>query len=373
MFPASRLPAYQKKALLFGATALALGLPVYTHLQNQPRPSVLLPPRSVSALLPYYGFDTPAQKQALVFLMQQASILKPHQSLEDRFPTRPDQDALLGDLLLWVQMTQTAFTKRQGTQERWELKPSTWLQGNPAEILSALEILGMTEAVKPTLEHPDVLCVLGATLGPMTRRLHYAKSLLENATLDAKHLVLLAGERPVTINVDGSRELLEAIAKNHGIHLRDLTETHLIQEAYKHVGMPQTLALSVIDTPAGHLPRPTTETTVIKLSEWLREHPQYTSISFVSNQPHVYYQAAVIQDVLRRQGLSAIKVDVIGPAVTASTRIEDTVGALGSRIWAITPHVMETLDLETHDPKLLQLQQDLYAKQPLVYKRASLK
>ncbi len=362
MFGVSRLSAHTK-TLVFGFTAIALGLPIYAQLHSQNKPEKQGSPQSISAILPYYGFQTPAQKQALVFLMQQASILEPHQSLEDRFPTRKNQDDLLKDLLLFVQSTQKAFTMRQGTQERWEIKAPTWLQEHPTEILKALHTLNMTEAIKPTLPHSEVLCILGSTLPSMTKRLQYAKGLLEDSSFKAEHLVLLAGERHVTLKVDGSQELLENIAEKYGIKLSALTKTHLIQEAYSTVGIPKTLALTVIDTPKGDLPRPTTETTVIELIQWLKQHPEYKSISFVSNQPHVYYQAAVIQTVLQRQGFE-IKTEVIGPAVSPTTRVEDIVGALGSRIWASTPPVIQVLGLETQNPELLQLHQTLYKNQP---------
>ena len=133
--------------------------------------------------------------------------------------------------------------------------------------------------------------------------------------------------------------------------------------------MPKTLAMTLIDTPKGDLPRPTTETTVIELSKWLKKHPEYTSLSFVSNQPHVYYQAAVIKEILRRQGLEdTVKVDVIGPSITAATSMKDITGALGSRIWASTPPIIQVLGLETQNPDLLQRYQTLYKTQPLVYK-----
>jgi len=232
MFGVSR-----QKALLFGFTTVALSLPVYAHLQSQAKPPKQPSAHSIAELLPHYGFQTPAQKQALVFLMQQASILEPHQSLEERFPSRENQDALFGDILTFVRATQEAFTIRQGKQERWETEAPAWLKENPTALLSALRTLGMTDAIKPTLHHPDVLCILGSTLGSMTKRLDYAKSLLEEASLRPKHLVLLAGERHVTINVDGSQELLESIAKNHGIPLSALKETHLIQEAYNTMAL----------------------------------------------------------------------------------------------------------------------------------------
>lgn len=370
MFRVSSLSP-QTKGLVFGFAAVALSLPVYAHLHSQHTPKKQPSAHSIAALLPYYGFQTPAQKQALVFLMQQASVLKPDQSLEDRFPSRENQDALLGDILSFVQATQEAFTIRQGKQERWEIEAPAWLKENPTALLSALRTLGMTDAIKPTLDHPDVLCILGSTLGSMTKRLHYAKGLLEDTSLTPKHLVLLAGERHVTLNVDGSPELLESIAKNHGIPLSALTETHLIQEAYNNVGMPKTLTMTVIDTPKGDLPRPTTETTVIELSKWLKQHPEYKTIGFVSNQPHVYYQAAVIKEILRRQGLEdTVKVEVIGPSITSATPTKDITGALGSRIWASTPHVIQVLGLETQNPDLLKQYQGLYKNQPLVYKNA---
>ncbi|HXW53486.1 MAG TPA: hypothetical protein VEL47_05220 [Myxococcota bacterium] len=323
------------------------------------------PPTSLSQLLSAYGIDTPERKAALELLMRQSGILQPGASFDDLFPKRSHTDDVFKDLLSFIQLTQERFTVRTGKQERWEVERPPWMDANPEALRSALDQLGMIKEVGPRLRDVDVLVILGARFSTMEERLNYASRLYTKSLIKPTQLVLLAGERRVTVGIDGSAEELEAIAKKHGVS--DLTETHLIQEAYQASSLFGRLPVDVIDTPRGDLPRPTTETTTLEFVNWLKNHPTFERAVFVSNQPHVKYQQAVISEVLRNQD-QVVDFEVVGSASHAHAKIEELVGAFGSTLWAMTPNVVRKAKLIPKDPSLRQAFLQLYAKQPLIYK-----
>ncbi len=320
---------------------------------------------SLYKILDRYGFSTKEQKAALENLMHQASILTPIQSLQDKFQTKHTFDELVYDALEFVKLTQKHFTIRSGHQERWEIKPSNWMTKNQSENLLLLKTLGMTAAIKPKAESTDALCILGAMMKRIEDRIDYAALLLEKP-LKTDNLFLLAGERYVTVNIDGSEEELNKIANFYQLtDLSKLTETHLIQQAYKKSALYNKIKTFVIDTPKRDLPRPTTQTTTIELIEWLKEHNDIKTITFVSNQPHVKYQEAVITEILRNQN-STLNIEVVGSDLS-DANIQPAIEALGSFIFAITPNVLIQSGEKISNPELIELFKELYAKQPLVY------
>lgn len=284
-------------------------------------------------------------------------------------------------ILRLVSETQDKFTIRTGKQEGWDVQTSDWMK-DPAqqeEILSALAILDMMNAVPPLLEKRDVICVLGASRSVMASRLEYAGELFTEGKLPAKWLIMLAGERYVTPNkngvlVDGSIEELDVLATKLGKKVATLTETDLMKDAYESSKLYGKFPGHdvLIDTPRGNLPRPTTETTVTELCDWLKQHPEVQDLTFVSNQPHVDYQKAIIAQVFEKQGVK-VTFEVIGPEYRTglvnndADKINYVAQALGSRIWAATPEVMDAIGLDMSDPDLRAEFKKLYEKQPLIY------
>jgi len=324
---------------------------------------------SLWEILDYYNFKLPEQKRALELVLQNAGAIKSTETLNEIFPKRDNSSLLFKDILHFVSITQKHFTIRTGAQERWEIQPPQWTKENKKEILDALIKLDLTKEITPTLHHTDVICVLGSTLPSMNTRLSYMAKLFHAGILKAKHLVLLAGERKAKIGVDESQKQLLKIAKKHHIgKLHHLTETHLIQEAYQNSTVFNQLPMTVINTPARDLPRPTTETTVHELCQWLRMHPTMQKITFISSQPNVKYQEAIIKEVFKREKLQAT-IDVIGPSVDINKiEIQALVGALGSQIWAKTPDVIAKTKIKTRDEEVIKAFKELYLKQPLIYK-----
>ena len=200
----------------------------------------------------------------------------------------------------------------------------------------------------------------------MKNRIKYAELLFENG-LKTENIILLAGERTIKVEVDGTKEELESIASNYHIsNLGKLTETHLIREAYKNSLLSNKVPVYVIDTPARDLPRPTTQTTIVELIIWLKQHNDIKNIIVVSNQPNVKYQEAVIKEVFRNSDVQ-ISFEVVGDSYYDKENLYPIIEALGSYIWAQTPSVLLKLDTIIYDPKIITSYKELFAKQPLVY------
>jgi len=324
-------------------------------------------PSSLLDTLPYYGFKHETQQQALELLLKKSQALGSEESLSRKFPTRKYPDEVLQDVLQFAAMTQAHLTIRSGQQERWQVKPAAWMKDNPAEIIQACQQLGLIDEIKPEMTNPDVLCILGSTFKNMQSRLDYAATLVNQRGLKAHYLILLTGQRPAALGIDGDQAELLAIAKNYHIaELADLMETHLMKQAYKNSALANKLPTEIIDTKAGTLSRPTTATTVIDLCQWLSRHLDVKKIIFVSEQPHIKYQEAVIYEVLKLQNVN-IEFQVVGAKISDSTDVKSAVGALGSQIWAATPRVIRETRLMTRDPALIKEYQQLYDKQPFIY------
>jgi hypothetical protein len=212
----------------------------------------------------------------------------------------------------------------------------------------------------------------------MTNRLAYTYKLLSSGVAVPKFLVLLTGRRKVTVGVDGTIEVLTQIAKKNNIdNVSELTETHLMQEAYAQSEIQKKygdkLQIKVIDTQEailtnGEKMRPTTGTTMLNLIKWLGQHPEISKITFVSNQPHVQYQRTIVEAVFGDN--SNMYYEVVGGTATANNQSPIyLVGALGAYIWAKTPHVMSVTGLKIEDKAAQKQFTELYERQATLYKR----
>lgn len=301
-------------------------------------------------VLELYGYGHPEDKKALACVMERSGLLTKGQSLEERFPPRSNDQDLIRDVLAFVQQTQEAWVVRKGTQERWEVKPTEWMEESAHDkgLRGALEHLGVVAAMPPSMKEVDAICELGSTLPSIKGRIAYTHHLLKE-NLKAKNLILLGAQRPVTVGIDGDEKELLKIAEEAGLKdLKELTETHLMQKAYQESPLFKMLDTHIIDTPKGSLPRPTTETTLQELVTWLGKHPDIQKIVFVSSQPNVLYQKAVITQVLEAHGVK-LTFDVAGDAASPDTNIQRLVGALGSYFWAQTPMILKMLNVPLKD------------------------
>jgi hypothetical protein len=328
---------------------LLTSLLIYTNGCLQ-KPTTL----SLWNLLDHYGYQRLDQKKALEHLCQEAGILSQEQSFQDRFPQRKEKNDLLQDLTDFVTITQKHFLLRSGTQERWEVKPVNWMQVQKPETVEALSKLDVVAEIPPQNKTPDVVCILGATFKTMATRIGYVENLYNGRQVTPRYLVLLAGQRKSTVGVDGTEAELARIAQHQGVtNPTQLTETHLIQEAYQASTLYNKLPTHVIDTPAGNLPRPTTETTTLEFIKWLRQHPEVKTVLFISNQPFVNYQKAVITEVFISEKFE-ISFEVVGAASAEPLNIQKLVESIGSYIWAKTPQVLREVGFQLTDNKAMK-------------------
>lgn len=282
-----------------------------------------------------YGFRTKAQKQALVTIMETAGIVDAKNVLKTK------------DACDFVTITQQYFNLRKDRKEYWQVTIPEWMKDpqNQQKVIQALQTLNMLSAIPSKFQQRDVIGVLGATKQTMEERLDYAATLLP-----AKQLVLLTGERYVAANrdglyLDGSKAELEALAKELHKNYSQLTETDVFVAAYKSSALYNKVPMVVLDTPKRDLPRPTTATTVAEMLKWLQQNPGVQSITFVSNQPHVGYQQAVISKLFAQQNVH-IDLEVVGPAYPVDQKdpihtLVEGVGALGAQIYATSSCVLD--------------------------------
>lgn len=315
--------------------------------------------------LDIYGFKSHEQKSALQQLLQRANIIFYNESIHEVFPVRNNYHDLATDIIYFVSQIQEKFTIRKGHQERWHVKSPEWIKNNVEENLESLKTIGIISSVYPRISSPDAICILGATMPTMKNRFEYFTNIIEHG-IQTKNLILLSGERYVTVNLDGSEEELHKIAiKNNLENILKLTEAHLIEEIYKNSSFYDKIPTHIVDTPARDLPRPTTQTTVVELVKWLKDHDEIKSIIFISNQPYVKYQEATIAETFRSLDFN-INFEVIGNAYQNDS-LQSAIESLGSYIYAKTPDLFFQANESISDPKIIESLTELYSRQPLIY------
>lgn len=156
-------------------------------------------------------------------------------------------------------------------------------------------------------------------------------------------------------NVDGKDEDLVVIVKKMGVEKETLTEALLLQNIFNNSSLGKKVSSVLINTPMKNGFRPTTKTTVQEFCQWIAYHDFHGRVLFISSQPNVWYQKAVIGDIIS----SLVDFEVVGPK-TNSKNIQTLVGALGSYLWAAMPRVMQDLGIQVVSPEEIQLAKSLY-------------
>lgn len=320
---------------------------------------------SLDIFLKSYGFNT-EQQDAFKNLFEKSTGT--NKSWDEIFPNKSSKEELLFDMLNLIELVQKNFVNRTGTQERWENKPPDWInQYNKKEIINNLEILGFINSIEPKETFFDAICILGGTKNTMSQRIDYAESLIKNG-LKTNSIILLAGERYVSEKVDGNKVELNQLAEE--LNIKDwtkLTETNLIENLYKKSSLSNNkINYYLIDTPARDLPRPTTQTTILELINWLKEHPEIKNILFISNQPYVKYQGAIIESTFKNAGVK-IKIEIAGNEFTNLTKLDTIIEGLGAYIWAAFPNNLSKMDINIKNLKIKESLKKLYYKNPLIY------
>jgi hypothetical protein len=96
----------------------------------------------------------------------------------------------------------------------------------------------------------------------------------------------------------------------------------------------------------------------------MEDHNFHGHVLFVSNQPNVWYQCALIADIMP----SNVDFEVVGPKtnsknIQTSENIQTLVGALGSYLWAAMPRVMKDLGIQVISAEETLLAKSLYGSQ----------
>ena len=329
------------------------------------------------AMLDYYGFNTPEKKEDLRFLMEASGV--PVSELNILFDSeRCTDEELLQRIIRFVNLSQSAFTGRTSNQERWEVAHRDWIV-DPAKISKirkALENLGLTKAVYPQSSAATYLAILGSTYHSMENRIAFAEKELREGRLKVERLILLTGERYAKLDsgeqsIDGSPQMLASIAKEKGKPVEKLTEADLFEHLIAHSPLSKKLPVTVIDVPRGKFRRATTETTVKALVEWLKGREG--TITFISNQPYVDYQEAIIRAVFEQAGMLQNEqkhfFEVVGSGVNLNEEnnqtvvLESLVAELGTTIYAKTPRVLKEMNLNIQDQSLKEKARSLFKAQ----------
>ena len=306
---------------------------------------------SLTEVLNFFGFADESQQNAFKFICEKAGV-----NLPENFGVK--------ELLELVDETQINFVNRADKQERWETTNLSWMTLNQTTLKDKFKSLGFVDAVLPQNSHYDAVGILGARFGAMKERIEFVEALL-NKGYSFDKLVLLTGERHATIGVDCSEEKIEEIADFFGIEKSKVTETYLFRYLYENSNLKDRFDLVIIDTPQKDGRRPTTQTTVEDFCEWNKYQPEVKDVVFVSGQPHVPYQKAIISEVLNNNK-SKLNFEVVGN-FTAANSTKTFAGALGSYIWAYMPNCLRTFGLKIKSVEDILLAKKLYEKMPWLY------
>ncbi len=88
-----------------------------------------------------------------------------------------------------------------------------------------MRILGFIDAIPPTFTQSDAVCILGTTFNDVKERIEFVAKYLGNEKLKTENIILLTGERKVSVGADGDEQDLLAVAAKHNIRdLKNLTE-----------------------------------------------------------------------------------------------------------------------------------------------------
>ena len=322
-----------------------------------PVPNIQEDPSQISKeeMLVRFGFVTEEQQKAFEDICEKAGV-----ALPDRFGTH--------ELLQLVASTQERFVNRADKQERWETEALDWMQQNEDHLKEDFINLGLVNAALPSKTHYDAVCVLGARRSEMEKRIKFVERLVKEGYY-FDWVVLLTGARPATVGIDGTLEEIEEIAQHFGINGSEVTEAYIFKYLYEMSSLSKGhFNLLVIDTPAKDGRRPTTQTTVEDFCKWCEGQPgKIEDALFISSQPHVAYQKAIIKEIFRQNNCD-LSFRVAGDSyVPNDNSVKTLAGALGSYIWVASPNVLRSLNFEIEAENDLELFNKAYGHAPWLY------
>ena len=317
---------------------------------------------SFNNILNYYGFNSTEQKYALKDLFERAGEKTFYESWNQFFLKNATKDKAARSILNMVRASQNKFSPDRDHKERWELETLEWMTKDKDAIIEDLTILGFVEAIKPWRRNVDAVCIMGASKKAIVKRIEYAFSLIKSGLITS-NIIFLTGERYLSVGVDGTEKELYELAKHFNLEdWTTLTESDLIRKLYLESDLYKlNINTTILDTPKREMHRPNTQTSILTLITWLKEKNLIKNIIFVTNQPYVRYTSAVIDAVLREKKFT-INYEVVGDEAISENNIKSISEALGSYIWAITPMVLNNMNIKIQEPDLTKYFLDLYYK-----------
>jgi hypothetical protein len=202
-----------------------------------------------------------------------------------------------------VEATQNAWLRKAGS-ERWEII-EFYTQSQQKQIAELCDKMGFFGEALPQNQHYAYCCILGAALPTARARILYVKELWEQG-VRFDHVILLTGDRNLDDRIDLVPEL-DLLPRN---------ESAAIELLYSRLPLPQEmreLPVTLIDTPKKDLRRPSTCDTI---TEWMNQSPRPGNCLFISNQPWVKYQKAVVGCYLSKE----FPFEVVGPKASSMFR-----------------------------------------------------
>jgi hypothetical protein len=244
-----------------------------------------------------------------------------------------------------LRVTQREFFARPAGVERWQQATGAWMTANESAIRQIMANLALEKQILPKRTEYSAVAVFGSTSNEMAKRLSFIRDLIDTQQLNTSQLYLLCGERPATAIVDGGEMHLQTVAETANIPVSDVTETHLMQYAYdqeKGDSIFADLPVTIIDTPKGSKPRPTTVDTLVELA---KVAPALTGdVLFISRAPNILPQREDTLLVLQ-QYLPQVVSEVIGDKCE-NTALNRLIGVIGGTLFGGYPRVARTLGCE---------------------------
>lgn len=217
-----------------------------------------------------------------------------------------------------VEVTQKEWLRKSGT-ERWHIEEKK-IEDRDC-VIALLDQLCLFKEMNPHKLHYNYCFIFGGTATTVRSRLAYMLRLWEKG-VRFDTLIFLGGERRLdaeqesaSILVDRTQMLLP-IRCNWVETALPTTETEMMKFIFNQISLPSgfdQITIEFVDTPMqkqdnGTMRRPNTGDTI---AHWLGSDPVLGSCLFISNQPYVGYQDAVIRTYMP----AAFEIDTVGAYV----------------------------------------------------------
>ena len=197
---------------------------------------------------------------------------------------------------------------RKPGQERWQMEEVHLEPETHKQVMETLHHLGLTNAWLPQNKTYDYAILPGATFPSMKTRLDWLAEQWQRG-VRFQQLVVLAGQRPLTPEVDRFQEIMSSLsstesgAKRKTFPMNDKTapmhETEAARLLLHYYPLPEGMEqvpVQIIDSPrkwqGDSWGRSHTADTV---RDWLAYSPKPGTALVISNQPSAHYQDAVFR------------------------------------------------------------------------------